>query len=60
MNTEILIFCEIRIDELKFHYSKNSVLTNHVGIDKSLICNVSQAKESYKYFIGYKDDDYSI
>ena len=63
MNQEILIFNDIVVHTRKFKYAKNPIWKDDVDVDKTLISNnVSFGKNSYKCFIGYKDNEkkYSI
>ena len=50
-------FCDIKIEKLKFYYSKYPVNISNLHIDKVILYDtVSFGKNGFKYFIGYKDD----
>ena len=57
MDKEMLIFNGIAIDKHKFKYPKNPIRVDNVDIDKMISKKVSFGKESYKCFIGYKDNE---
>ena len=58
MNNQIIAFGNNGLKKRKFHYSKYSIRITKVDIDKIITSNkVSFGKKSFKYFIGYKDDE---
>ena len=61
MSKEIIAFGNIEIEKRKFYHRKNLILLGDVDINNIPISNmVSSGEKMYKYFIGYKDDDYKI
>ena len=59
MDKEIVVCGNIEIEKRKFHRDKNQTLSEDVDIDniRYLVCFLLVKKE-YKYFIGYKNNDY--
>ena len=61
MDKEIIKFGDIEIEKHKFHCYENLIFLEDVDINNVLISNkISSGEKSYKYFIGYLDDDYKI
>ena len=62
MSNEVIMFGNIETKERKFNYHRNSnFILEDVDIDNILISNkISSDEKSYKYFIGYMDDDYKL
>ena len=58
MSKEIIAFGNIEIEKGEFHCRKNIVSLEEVDIDN--IQHSLSGEKNYKYFIGYKDDDYKI
>ena len=59
LSKEIIAFVNIEIKKRKFHHCKHLILIGDVDIDNILISSmVSSGEKKYKYFIGYKEDDY--
>ena len=52
------MFGNIKTEKRKFHHQ---ILLEDLDIDNKVISRmVSPGEPNYKYFIGYKDDDYKI
>ena len=61
MVKEIMTFRENEIENSKFHCYKNPTFIKDVDIDNILISNkIYSGEKNYKYFIGYRDDDYKV
>ena len=57
----ITMFSDIEIEKWKFDFYKNPIFWKDIDIDNILICNkISSDEKIFKYFIGYRDDDYKI
>ena len=61
MSKKIIKSGDTEVGKREFHSFKDPILFSESDIDKSKISNgVSSGENIYKYFIGYKDDDYEI
>ena len=61
MDKEIVVCGNIEIEKRKFRRDKNQTLSEDVDIDniRYLVCFLL-VKKKYKYFIGYKNNDYRL
>ena len=58
MDKEIIATGYTEIEKRKFHHQKNPILIDDVDINKMVASNkVSFGTKSFKYFIGYKDNE---
>ena len=59
MNTKMLTFDDIEIEQDKFYSHKKPICLEDVDINKVLVSNkISSGEKNYKYFVGYFYDDY--
>ena len=56
MGKRIITFGDNKISKQKFNHYKNLIFKKDLDIDNIF----SSREKSYKYFIGYMDDDYKI
>ena len=58
MSKKTLKFSNIRINKTEFHKSKQAIDLGSVTTDKTVVSDkFRHSEESYKYFIGYKEDE---
>ena len=57
MSKKTLKFNNIKVNKKEFHKSKQVIDLDSVTTDKIVVSNKFKHSESYKYFIGYKEDE---
>ena len=58
MSKKTLKFGNVEVNKKEFHTSKQSIALNLVNVNQIVVSDkVKHSDKSFKYFIGYKDDN---